>query len=101
MKLPSCIKHYSEIHGPDDATYPGSRELHGITSDFSTELGLTKMGIGLELLPPGRRTSWPHAHKLEEEFIYVVSGNPQVWIDGELHDLKPGDGVAFVPGTGV
>lgn len=100
-KRPEFIKHYSEIQGEDNARYPGSDELLCITADFGRKLGLKRMGVGLDVLRPGRRTSWPHAHSHEEEFVYVVSGKPKVWLDGHTHDLSPGDGIAFVPGTGV
>ena len=33
--------------------------------------------------------------------MYVLEGNPQVWIDGQLHDLAPGDSVGFPAGTGI
>ena len=38
---------------------------------------------------PGRRTSYPHAESAEEEFVYVLEGHPDVWIDGTLHHLDP------------
>lgn len=98
---PSLIKHYSEIQEPDHAHYPGSDELMSIGSPFGKTLGLERLGIHHELLKPGRRTSWPHAERTEEEFAYVIEGTPDVWIDGELYRLKPGDGVGFVPGTGI
>ncbi len=31
----------------------------------------------------------------------MLEGRPDVWIDGELHPLKPGDAVAFPAGTGI
>ena len=52
-------------------------------------------------LLPGRRTSWPHAKSAEEEFKYVIKGNPHLWIDGNLYELKPGDFIAFPSGTGI
>ena len=56
-------------------------------------------GIHHERLPPGRRTSFPHAESTEDEFIYVVEGTLNVWLDGVLHGLKSGDGVGFPAGT--
>lgn len=96
-----CIRHYSEIQESDDSHYPGSDELLSIGSPFGKTFGFKRLGIHHEVLKPGRRTSWPHAEKTEEEFVYVIEGRPQVWIDGDVFDLKPGDGVGFVPGTGV
>jgi len=98
---PEFIVHYKEIQKEDNAHYPNSDELLCITSDFGRKLGLERMGIGVDVLPPGRRTSWPHAHSDEEEFVYVLEGTPKVWLDGRTHDLVPGDGVAFPAGTGI
>lgn len=49
---------------------------------------------------PGDRSSWPHAHKEEEEFILILEGTPQIWIDGNIYDLNPGDCVGLASGTG-
>lgn len=95
------IKLFSEIQEPDTGTYPNDSELLSIPSDFSKEFGLKRLGIGHEILKPGRRTSWPHAHSVDEEFVFVIEGNPDAWIDGETCKLNPGDGVGFPPGTGV
>jgi uncharacterized cupin superfamily protein len=46
-------------------------------------------------------TSWPHAEKDEEEFIFVISGTPDVWPDGHLYSLRDGDFVALPAGTGI
>lgn len=98
---PSFIRHYEEIQSDGTAVFRGTKELRSINSSFSEAFGLTKIGIHHELLPPGRRTSFPHAESDEEEFVYVIEGTPDVWIDGELFRLGPGDGVGFVPGTGI
>ncbi len=101
MTRPECIKHWQEIQSEDNASYPNSAELQAISSPFGRIFGLTRIGILHEVLPPGRRTSWPHAEKTEEEFVYVIEGTPDAWIDGALHKLTPGDGVGFPPGTGI
>ncbi len=101
MSRPDFIKHWQEIQDADDSHYPDSRELMSIGSPFGRAFGLTRLGIHHELLPPGRRTSWPHAEKMEEEFVYVIGGTPDVWLDGELHRLAPGDAVGFPARTGI
>lgn len=101
MPRPDFVRHWQEIQDADDSHYPGSRELMSIGSPFGRAFGLTRLGIHHELLPPGRRTSWPHAEKMEEEFVYVIEGAPDVWLDGELHRLAPGDAVGFPAGTGI
>ncbi|HVJ54916.1 MAG TPA: cupin domain-containing protein [Aliidongia sp.] len=98
---PDFIKHYTEIEEPEAGYYEGSDELFSIGSPFGRAFGLTRIGIHHETLAPGRRTSLPHAESLEEEFVYVLEGTPDVWIDGVLHRLQPGDGVGFPAGTGI
>ena len=101
MTRPDCIKHWKEIQGADDRHYRDSQELLAIGSAFGRHFGFARPGIHHELLRPGRRTSWPHCESTEDEFVYVIEGTPDVWLDGVLHRLKPGDGVGFPPGTGL
>ena len=101
MNRPEFIKNYRELMDDDNASYPGSEELLSIGAPVGRALGLKKIGIHIETLLPGRRTSWPHAEKDEEEFAYVIEGCPQVWIDGNVYDLSPGDFVALPSGTGI
>jgi uncharacterized cupin superfamily protein len=98
---PSFIRHWRALEGPDDAHYPGDDELMSIGAPLGRLLGMTRIGINHERLPPGRRTSYPHAESTEEEFVFVLEGAPDVWIDGVLHRLAPGDAVAFPAGTGI
>ncbi len=98
---PEFMGHYTQFQTADDAHYPGSDELLAIGAPIGRKLGLTRIGVHHELLPPGRRTSFPHAESAEEEFVYVLDGHPSAWIDGVLHPLGPGDAVAFPAGTGI
>ncbi|MEI6398182.1 MAG: cupin domain-containing protein, partial [Pseudomonadota bacterium] len=50
---------------------------------------------------PGKRSSWPHAHSLEEEFAFILSGSPDIWMNGYIYLAKPGDGIYFPPGTNI
>ena len=79
---PSCIKHWREVQKADEATYPGSDELLSIGSRLGEATGLVKIGVHHELLPPGRRTSWPHAESTEEEFVFVIEGTPTSGLTG-------------------
>ena len=101
IERPDCIAHWSEIEEPDTSHYRGDDELLAIGAPLGRHFGLSRIGIHHERLLPGRRTSYPHAESAEEEFVYVLSGTPDVWLDGTLHRLKPGDAVGFPPGTGI
>ncbi len=100
MKRPDFIKNYKEVISEDNCTYPNSDELLSIGAQVGRALGLKKIGVHIETLPPGRRTSWPHANSREDELPYGVEA-PHVWIDGHLYELNPGDFVAFPAGTGI
>lgn len=95
------VRHYTEIESGDIHHYPGSEELLCPSSSFAEHFGLMRLGIHHERLLPGRRVSWPHAEADEEEFVYVIEGEPDLWLDGHVRRLKPGDGVGFPAGTGI
>lgn len=98
---PPFIRHGREIQSAEEHRYPGSRERLSIGASFGHAFGLQRVGFNHELLPPGRRTSWPHAERDEEEFVFVIEGTPDVWIDGVLYRMLPGDAVGFPAGTGI
>ena len=98
---PDFIRHWRELEGADERHYVTSNELMSIGAPLARALGLKKIGIHHERLLPGRRTSYPHAESMEEEFVFVIEGEPDAWIDGHLHRLEPGDAVGFPAGTGL
>ena len=81
--------------------YPNSDEYNGYERPIGKVAGLLKIGLNLMRLPPGERSSWPHAEEKEEEFVYVLEGEVHAWIDGVLHAMRPGDLAAFPAGTGT
>lgn len=98
---PAFTAHWSELEEPAKTQYPGSVELFAHEASLGRKLGLTRIGIHHLRVPPGRRISYPHAESAEEEFVFVLEGCPDAWIDGNLHRLKAGDSVAFPAGTGI
>jgi uncharacterized cupin superfamily protein len=97
----NVVVHYSAIEGVDKNTYPNDLEKLSIGASFSPHFNLMRLGIHHQRVPPGRRISWPHAEADEEEFVYVLEGEPDLWLDGHVRRLKVGDGVGFPAGTGV
>lgn len=81
--------------------YPNSAEDLGSTRRIGRAAGLRKIGINLVRVPPGHRTSWPHAEETEEEFVYLLEGEVDAWVDGVTHPMRAGDLAAFPAGTGV
>ena len=81
--------------------YPQSDEPMGPVRPVGRVAGLRRIGINIQTLPPGTRSSWPHAEEDEEEFVYVLQGEVDCWIDGVLHRMVTGDLAAFPAGTGI
>ena len=81
--------------------YPQSTEQMGPVRRLGKTAGLVRIRVNLQRLPPGSRSSWPHAEENEEEFVYVVEGAVDAWINGDLHHMVAGDLAAFPAGTGI
>jgi uncharacterized cupin superfamily protein len=92
----------STAEQPESAhAYPNSAEQMGPVRRPGRAAGLQRIGINVQRLPPGTRSSWPHAEEDEEEFVYVIEGVVDAWIDGDLHRMSAGDLAAFPAGTGI
>ncbi len=100
MKHPSIVT-AQEIEHPQPWQYPAHHEPMGYNAAFGKHFGFKRLGIHEQRLLPGRRTSMPHAESLEDEFVYVIAGTPDVWLDGVLYRLDVGDTVGFPAGEGL
>jgi uncharacterized cupin superfamily protein len=81
--------------------YPNSDEKMAPRRAIGRAAGLQRIGVNLVRVAPGTRTSYPHAEEDEEEFVYVVDGELDAWVDGVLHRVHSGDMIAFPAGTGI
>lgn len=68
--------------------------------DIGRKEGFNRIAVHHVVLPPGCRTSDPHAHTHEEEFAYVLSGQPTLWLNGQTTILEKGQYAAFPANTG-
>lgn len=62
--------------------------------------GLTQFGVNLARLGPGAHSALRHAHALEDEFVYILEGNPTLVTDAGDTPLAPGMCAGFAAGTG-
>lgn len=62
--------------------------------------GLKNFGVNLTRLPPGAASSFRHAHSRQDEFIYVLQGNPVLHTNAGRQVLSPGMCAGFPAGTG-
>jgi uncharacterized cupin superfamily protein len=62
---------------------------------LSDGTGLERIGVHWIRIPGGKESFVYHRHRTEEEFIYVISGRGIAEIDGEDHEVGPGDFLGF------
>jgi uncharacterized cupin superfamily protein len=61
-------------------------------------LGLTKIGVNLTTLPPGKESSMRHWHTHEDEFVYIVAGEVVLRTDAGEQVLRAGMCAGFAAG---
>jgi uncharacterized cupin superfamily protein len=62
--------------------------------------GLVHFGVNLTHLAPGAVSSLRHAHTRQDEFIYILQGQPTLHTDEGRTRLRPGMCAGFKAGTG-
>lgn len=62
--------------------------------------GLTSFGVNLTRLAPGAMSALRHAHTKQDEFVYVLEGEPTLVTDEGETALRPGMCAGFEAGTG-
>jgi uncharacterized cupin superfamily protein len=62
--------------------------------------GLVNFGVNLTRLRPGAVSALRHAHSRQDEFVYVVSGEPTLVTDAGETRLAPGMCAGFPRGSG-
>ncbi|HXP30681.1 MAG TPA: cupin domain-containing protein [Stellaceae bacterium] len=62
--------------------------------------GLANFGINLTRLKPGSASALRHHHSRQDEFIYVLAGEPVLVSDAGETPLKPGMCAGFKAGAG-
>jgi uncharacterized cupin superfamily protein len=62
--------------------------------------GLTNFGVNLTRLVPGAVSALRHAHSRQDEFIYILQGEPTLVTNAGETQLRPGMCAGFKAGTG-
>jgi uncharacterized cupin superfamily protein len=60
--------------------------------------GLKNFGVNLTLLAPGASSSLHHRHSRQDEFVYIVKGEPILVTDTGEIELRPGMCAGFPAG---
>jgi uncharacterized cupin superfamily protein len=76
----------------------GVRKVHPLSPDavriarsLGDAVGMQHLGVHLITVEPGHRSTELHAHRHEEECIYVLSGTGTAVIGDATHEIGPGD----------
>lgn len=62
---------------------------------LSRLVGMRRCGVSLARVAPGKESFAYHSHQREEEWIYILSGRGVAEIDGQEHEVGPGDFMGF------
>jgi len=57
--------------------------------------GMQRAQLSLARVPPGKESFIPHAHSVEEEFLFILEGRGIAEIDGDRFAVGPGDYLGF------
>lgn len=85
------------------SNYPepyASRMAGRVKRPLGDSFGLTNFGVNLVTLPPGAVSALRHAHTRQDEFIYVIAGQPSLHTDAGVMRLAPGMCAGFRAGSG-
>lgn len=75
-----------------------SRVLPREKRGLGDALGLTRIGVNLTTLPPGKESSMRHFHSLEDEFIFVLEGEVVLRTEAGEQELVAGTCAGFPAG---
>lgn len=63
--------------------------------------GLKNFGVNLTCLDPGAASALLHAHATQDEFVFILEGNPTLIYGSAEHVLAAGECMGFRAGTGI
>jgi uncharacterized cupin superfamily protein len=72
-------------------------EIRGWT--LSRRAGLQRTGVNWLCIPPGKESFAFHSHEVEEEWLFVLSGQGELEIGDERFAIGPGDFAGFPGGS--
>jgi uncharacterized cupin superfamily protein len=76
-----------------------SRVLPREKRRLGNALGLTKIGVNLTTLPPGKESAMRHWHTHEDEFVYILEGEVVLLTDAGEQKLSAGMCAGFAAGA--
>jgi uncharacterized cupin superfamily protein len=88
------LRAWATRYPPPLAHLAAGREKRALGEPF----GLRAFGVNLVRLAPGAQSAFRHRHTKQEEFLYVLEGEPTLVTDDRETALRPGMCAGFAPG---
>ena len=87
----------SELDATEEmqVSHPLNERSQVFMTRLSDRTGLSHLGISKARVPPGKESFALHVHSLQEEWIFVLSGEGRVRLDDHELVVRPGDFVGF------
>ena len=101
LKIPAFDP--ADLAETNATTYPPPYHLDNTkryNRRISDHARLTHYGVVLTRIIPGGQSSHRHAHATQDEFVYVLEGEPILETNDGPQQLKPGMCAGFPAGTG-
>ncbi len=76
-------------------SHPFEPESHVFITGLSRLAGLSRTGVSIARVPPGKVSFAFHSHEREEEWIYILSGSGIAEIDDQEFAVGAGDFMGF------
>jgi len=102
-KVPAALTAADIPPRPKKTIYPAefaSRVDGRIKTPLGDVFGLSNFGVNLTRLKPGSESALRHAHRKQDEFVYILEGEPVLITNKGETKLKPGMCGGFKAATG-
>lgn len=96
QRADEVVSRRGSAYPPDFAARMRGRDKKALADLF----GLQAFGVNLTRLAPGAMSALRHAHSREDEFVYILEGQPTLYTDAGATLLAPGMCAGFAAGSG-
>jgi uncharacterized cupin superfamily protein len=98
MPRPDCVVRCEDLPALERPRTVQGEGVRSLVWEVSKAVGLTSMGVSLRSTEPGRKSTNRHFHSVEEEWVYVLSGEGVVRIGAHRLLVRANSFVGFPPG---
>ncbi len=88
-----CVPQVALEPRPDEYKPAGAAapKFHVERGALSRRLGLTRLGVNVTRVDPGKAAYPFHSHRVNDELFYILAGEGVLRLGGQRHPVKAGD----------